>query len=136
MLPFKHGGQVTSTLKPLIKRLQRLRSEAPVLVVGIGLDAVVEDADFLVGVARGNVESEVVMKGVVGIEFESGEGGVGNVEVEHVYGTEYEPEDECRKAYNDDNGGYELEKEAQDTTAAAAFLFLFLCHDGIITQIK
>ncbi|GKV07228.1 hypothetical protein SLEP1_g19026 [Rubroshorea leprosula] len=51
-LPLKRGVEVTGTLVPLIERRRLLGSKPLVLVVLVGLDAVVVDADFLVGVAH------------------------------------------------------------------------------------
>ncbi|GKU92350.1 hypothetical protein SLEP1_g6088 [Rubroshorea leprosula] len=118
-LPLKRGVQVTGILVPLIERCQLLGSEPLVLIVRVGLDAVVVDANFLVGVAHGDVEGEVVVEVVVGGEVELGKGGIRHVKLNYV-GAEYEPEDEGSQTQDDDSSDYELDKEAQEAAAATA----------------
>ena len=103
----------------LVELAERLRGEALALEEGPGLDAVVVDADLLVGVSDGDVEREVVAELVVLGEVEGGEAGVVDVEPEAV-GAEDEPEDEDGEADGDDDGHDDLEYAAEDAPAAAA----------------
>lgn len=100
----------------LVKRGQRLRAKPLVLVESVGFDAIVVYADLFVWVSDGDAESEIVVEHVGGgSEVELGERGIGDLKLDPV-GAEDEPEDEHRKAYNDNNAADEFQKAA----AAAA----------------
>ncbi|KAE7995869.1 hypothetical protein FH972_000632 [Carpinus fangiana] len=66
LLPFKDGAENGRVHVPLVKRRWSLGVESLALVVSVGLDAVVVDADALVGDPDGDVEGKVVVELVVG----------------------------------------------------------------------
>jgi len=120
LLPLEDGAENGRVLVPLVKRRRSLGVESLALVVSVGLDAVVVDADALVGVPDGDVEGEVVVERVVGGgEVELGERGVGDAEL-HLVGAEEEPEDEDNQGHDDEEREEDLEDEAQKATEEAA----------------
>lgn len=76
----------------LVEIRQELGPKPSILEQSPGLDAVVVDADLLVGIANGDVDGEVVVERVVGRQVELRQRGICHVEL-HLAGTEYEPED-------------------------------------------
>lgn len=64
-----NGGVFVS----LVKGCQGFGIETLALVISVGLDGVVVESDSLVGVPDRNVESQVVVEGVVGGEIELGQ---------------------------------------------------------------
>lgn len=90
------GAENGRVLVSLVEGSESLGIETLILVVGVGLDAVVVNADPLIGVPDGDVKRQVVVEGVVvGGVVELGERGVRHVELDLV-GAEEEPEDEGR----------------------------------------
>lgn len=57
----------------LVKGSQGFGNETLALVISVGLDGVVVETDSLVGVPDRNVESQIVVEGVVGGEIELGQ---------------------------------------------------------------
>lgn len=120
LLTLEQSSQRGGVLVALVERGQLLGIEPGVLVDGPGLDAVVVDADPLVGVAYGDVDHEVVVEGAVVVgEVELREGSVVDVELDLV-GAEDEPEDQGGEADDEEDGEDELEDEAEEAATAAA----------------
>jgi len=118
LLSLEHRVQNVCGFVALVKRRQWDRTKPLALVNSCGFDAVVVDAELLVGVSDGEVEGEVVVEAAVG-EVELGKRGLGDMELDPV-GFDYEPEDEEGQAHEDDCGHDQLEDEAEDAAAAAA----------------
>lgn len=103
----------------LVKRGQRACTKPLVLVESTGFDAIIIYPDLFVWVSDGEVQSEVVVEQtVVGGEVEFRKRGIGDMKLDPV-GAEYEPEDENRKAYNDNNAANEFQEETEKAAAAA-----------------
>ena len=118
LLPFKLRAQKISTLMVLIERRQILRVEPNILIQRPGFDAVVVDAEPLVRVSDGDVESEIIMESIAGV-VELGEGCVGDMEFDLV-GTNDEPEHNTEKGDYDEEGYKDFADTAADAVKEAA----------------
>ena len=118
LLSLKHRVQNVCGFVALVKWGQSNRTKPLTLVKSSGFNAIIVDADLLVGVSDGEVQSEVIMEVVVGGEVELCERGICYVELDSG-GADYEPEDEEGYSDEDDCGEDELEDETEDAAAAA-----------------
>lgn len=118
LLAFEDRGHDSGVLVPLIERVQTQIAESLILEECVGFNVVVVDADPSIGIANGDIESKVVVEGVVGV-IETGDGGVGHMEIDLV-GTKQKPDDKSDDGNDDDNGAEQLVETPANTSEKAA----------------
>jgi hypothetical protein len=109
LLPFEDGAENIRVLVSLEKWRRSLSVKPLALVVSVGLDTVVVEANAPLGVLDGDVESKVVVECVVaGGEVELGERGDDDVEL-NLVGAKDELDDKAHQGHDDEQREEDLE---------------------------
>jgi len=106
-LALENGTHEGGVLVVLVERTQCQVPEQNILVQRERFDLIVVDADPAVRVADRHVESEVIVESVVGGVVEAREGGVCDVEFDHV-GAHDKPEQKSENCQDYDDCGQDL----------------------------